>query len=59
MERTIRISEIRVKYHLPLNRADEETAERVMQVHPAGCPAHQSVKDAIRIKIDREYQFRD
>ena len=59
VERTIRISEIRVNYRLPLNRSDEETARRVMQVHPAGCPAHESVKDSIRIKINVEYDFRD
>ncbi len=59
VERTIRITEVRVKYHLPLKREEEETAERVMQVHPAGCPAHQSVKDCIRIVIDREYEYRD
>ena len=58
VERTIRITEIRVKYHLPLDRAQEETANRVLQVHPAGCPAHQSVKDAIRFKIEAEYAFR-
>ena len=59
VERTIRISEIRVKYHLPLNRSDEETAQRVMKVHPAGCPAHESVKGSIRIKIDADFEFRD
>ena len=58
MERTIRITEIRVKYHLPLDREQEETARRVLQVHPAGCPAHQSVKESIRFQIDADFDFR-
>lgn len=58
VERTIRITEIRVKYHLPISKEEQETADRVMKVHPAGCPAHESVKDSIRIKIEVEYQFR-
>ena len=58
MERTIRITEIRVVYHLPLDKADEETANRVLEVHPAGCPAHQTVKDSIRFSISAEYRFR-
>jgi uncharacterized OsmC-like protein len=58
VERTIRITEIRAKYHLPLDKADEETANRVLQVHPAGCPAHQSVKECLRFKIEADYAFR-
>ena len=58
VEKTIRITEIRVKYHLPLDREQEETANRVLQVHPAGCPAHQSVKESIRFKIEADYAFR-
>ena len=58
VERTIRITEIRVHYYLPLNREDEETAHRVLEVHPAGCPAHQSVKDSIRFNIQASYEFR-
>jgi uncharacterized OsmC-like protein len=53
----MRITEIRVTYHLPLARDQEETANRVLNVHPAGCPAHQSVKEAIRFKIDAQYDF--
>lgn len=57
VDRTMRITEIRVHYTLPLDRSDEETANRVLRVHPAGCPAHESVKDSIRIQIDAEYAF--
>ena len=58
VERTIRITEIRVKYHLPLDKDQEETANRVLQVHPAGCPAHQSVKESIRFQIAADYDLR-
>jgi uncharacterized OsmC-like protein len=57
VERTIRITEIRVTYHLPLHREEEETANRVLEVHPAGCPAHQSVKESIRFQIRADYAF--
>ena len=55
--RTIRITEIRVHYRCPVPEAERETVERVMEVHPAGCPAHESVKESIRIKIDAEFDW--
>jgi uncharacterized OsmC-like protein len=54
----MRITEIRVKYHLPLDKDQEETANRVLEVHPAGCPAHQSVQESIRFNITAQYDFR-
>ena len=54
----MRITEIRVTYHLPLQEADRETADRVLQVHPSGCPAHQSVVGCIRFQIGAEYELR-
>jgi hypothetical protein len=35
-----------------LPAAARETAIRALAVHPEGCPAHQSVKDAIAITWD-------
>ena len=55
VERTMRITEIRVRYRLPVAEDQRETAQRVLEIHPAGCPAHQSVKDPIRILIEAEY----
>ena len=55
VERTMKITEIRVRYKLPIKKEDQETAQRVMEVHPSGCPAYQSLKEAIRIKLDVEY----
>jgi uncharacterized OsmC-like protein len=50
--RTIRITSIHVHYELTLPAAAREAALRALAVHPQGCPAHQSVKDAIAITWD-------
>src|SRR5687767_11441901 len=50
--RTIRIKSIHVHYDLTVPAAAREAAERALAVHPEGCPAHQSVKDAIQITWD-------
>jgi len=50
--KTIRIKSIHVHYNLALRFEAREAAERALAVHPQGCPAHQSVKDAIRITWD-------
>ena len=47
--RTIRITEINIHYDLTIPAGKREVADRALQVHPAGCPAHESVKDAIKI----------
>ncbi len=49
---TIRIESITLHYDLTLPPAHREAAERALEVHPQGCPAHESVKDAIRITWD-------
>ena len=58
VERTIRITEIRVRYRVALPADKKEVVERVLQSHPAACPAHESVKDAIRIKIGADIDWR-
>ena len=47
--KTIRIKSIHVHYELAVPAEAREAAERALAVHPEGCPAHQSVKDAIAI----------
>ena len=47
--KTIRIKSIHVHYDLTVPAAAREGAERALAAHPQGCPAHQSVKDAIMI----------
>jgi uncharacterized OsmC-like protein len=50
--RTIRIKSIHVHYDLAVPAGAREAAERALHLHPEGCPAHQSVKDAIEITWD-------
>ena len=47
--KTIRIRSIHVLYDVAVPAESREAAERALTVHPEGCPAHQSVKDAIAI----------
>jgi len=47
--KTIRITAIQVHYNLAVPAEAREATERALEVHPEGCPAHQSVKDAIAI----------
>ncbi|MGI8550488.1 MAG: OsmC family protein [Dehalococcoidia bacterium] len=54
--KTIRISEIAVHYKLAIPKGTREETDRALRVHPEGCPAHQSVKDAIRIGFDAEIE---
>src|SRR5499433_2317226 len=50
--KTIRITSIHVHYSLHVPSEAREATQRALHVHPEGCPAHQSVKDAIRITWD-------
>ena len=50
--KTIRITSIHVHYDLAVPPDAREATERALRLHPAGCPAHQSVKDAIAITWD-------
>jgi uncharacterized OsmC-like protein len=47
--KTIRIKSIHVHYDVAVPADAAESAERALAVHVQGCPAHQSVKDAIDI----------
>ena len=47
--KTIRIKSIHVHYDLAVPADAVEATERALAVHVQGCPAHQSVKDAIAI----------
>ncbi len=51
---TIRITKIHVNYHVSIPSDQRETFDRALRVHPAGCPAHESVKDAITITHSAE-----
>ncbi len=49
VDRTIRVTEIAVNYSISIVSGKREDAERAVRVHAGGCPAYQSVKDAIDI----------
>jgi len=57
--KTIRIKSIHVHYDLTIPADAEEATRRAMAVHVQGCPAHQSVKDAIRITWDATLRVGD
>src|SRR5688572_11834923 len=50
--KTIRIRAIHVHYEVAVPADAREAAERALAVHVEGCPAHQSVKDAIAVTWD-------
>src|SRR5438093_11341302 len=56
---TIRIKSIHVHYDLAVPPEAREATERALQLHPQGCPAHQSVKDAIDITWDAALRVGD
>jgi len=57
--KTIRIKSIHVHYDLAVPADAREAAERALRLHPEGCPAHQSVKDAIAITWDATVRIGD
>ena len=57
--KTIRIVSITMHYDLTVPPEAREAAERALAVHPAGCPAHESVKDAIAITWDAQLRVGD
>lgn len=57
--RTIRIESIALHYSMSAPVEHREAVERALRVHPEGCPAHQSVKDAIRVTWDAQVAFGD
>ncbi len=47
--KTIHIKSIHVHYELAVPAEARDATERALVAHPQGCPAHQSVKNAIQI----------
>ena len=50
--RTIRIESITMHYDVRVPPEQEAAAVRALHAHPAGCPAHESVKGAITVTWD-------
>lgn len=57
--KTIRIESIVIHYDLTIPPESLEATERALRVHPEGCPAHQSVKDAIKVTWDANVHVGD
>jgi uncharacterized OsmC-like protein len=57
--KTIRIKSIHVHYDLAVPPDAREATERALYLHPEGCPAHQSVRDAIAITWDATVRIGD
>jgi uncharacterized OsmC-like protein len=45
----MRVTEIRVTYHLVIPRGKREEAERALAVFERGCPVAQTLKGCVRI----------
>ncbi|HLL79439.1 MAG TPA: OsmC family protein [Ktedonobacteraceae bacterium] len=57
--KTIRIYSITVHYDLTIPADQREATIRALKAHPQGCPAYQSVKDAIEITWDAHIHMGD
>ncbi len=57
--RTIRIESIAMHYDLAVAPEHRGAVERALHAHPEGCPAHQSVKDAISVTWDARLRLGD
>jgi len=57
--KTIRIESITLHYDLTVPPDSLEATERALRVHPEGCPAHQSVKGAIKVTWDANVHVGD
>ena len=56
IDRVIRITRIRVKYHLKIPAGKREEAERAVMIHEQRCPAATSVRGAIAIEYSAEVE---
>jgi uncharacterized OsmC-like protein len=56
-DKTIKITEIRVTYHVRVPEDKKAEAERSLDFHSSRCPAYQSIKDSIPVKIDAEFEW--
>lgn len=52
----MRITEIRVRYHIRVPSGTREAAQRAVRTHPVKCPAAMSVKGCIRLEIEAEIE---
>jgi uncharacterized OsmC-like protein len=53
-DRVMRVTAIRVKYHLTIPRGKREDAERALAVFERGCPVAQTLKGCVAITHEWE-----
>jgi uncharacterized OsmC-like protein len=51
----LRITDIRLAYHITIPRGTREKAERALETHADKCPAYQSVKGCIDVSWTTEF----
>ena len=56
MDGVIRITRIRVHYHLKIPAGTRDRAQRALDTHQAKCPAAMSVKGTIGIETSAEIE---
>jgi len=59
VEGVIRVSRMRVKYHVKIPAGKRPEAERALQTHPVKCPAAVTLGSAIAIEYSWEVQEED
>jgi uncharacterized OsmC-like protein len=59
VDKTIRIESITLHYDLTVPPEYRDSVKRALKNHPKGCPAHQSVKDAIKVSWDAAVHMGD
>ena len=55
-DKTIHITQIIMHYRLAIPKDQRPETERALQVHAQGCPAHESVKNAIDVQWDADIE---
>ena len=56
MDGVIRITRIRVHYHLKIPAGTRERAERALETHQEKCPAAMSVKGSIEVATSADIE---
>ena len=56
IDRVIRITRLRVRYHLKIPAGKRPEAERALETHPAKCPAAVTLGSAIAVDYSWEIQ---
>lgn len=54
VDKVLRITSIRLAYHIRIPAGTRDKAERALQVYAEACPAYQSVKECIRCSWEAE-----